>query len=125
MTAFSGFDDQKYVSLTTYKKNGDAVATPVWIVPRDGKLYVWTSRNSFKAKRLARDPRCTVAACNASGKKLLGPTSTGAARIVPDAESEAIVAALKARYGVAYHLIAFLNVFRRVGDYIVFELNAT
>ena len=124
MATFSGFDDQKYVSLTTYKKSGDAVATPVWIVPKDGKLFVWTDRASFKAKRLIRDPRCTVAPCNASGSKLLGPTANGAARLLAPNEADPVVEALKARYGYQYGLIKFINVFRGKKDYAVFELSA-
>jgi len=124
MATFAGFDEHKYVSLTTYKKSGDPIATPVWIVPRDGKLFVWTDRVSFKAKRLIRDPRCTVAPCNASGSKLLGPVSTGAARLLGDNEAAPIVDALKARYGFAYTAIAFINRFRGKTAYSVFELSA-
>ena len=59
---------QKFVSLTTYKKHGDAVATPMW-VGRDGDhLFVWTPADSAKIKRVRNDPRVTLVPCGRFGK---------------------------------------------------------
>ena len=57
----------KYVSLTTYRRDGSPVATPLWFVEEDGRLYVLTAADSYKAKRLRRNPACRVAPCNARG----------------------------------------------------------
>jgi hypothetical protein len=35
------FEGHKYINLTTFRKNGQAVPTPVWFVVRDGRLYVY------------------------------------------------------------------------------------
>ena len=125
MATFTGFEAHDYVSLTTYKKSGETASTPVWIVPKDGKLYVWTNSASWKVKRLRRDPRCSVAPCNASGKKILGPSASGTARFVTPVEKEPIVDALKKRYGFGYTVIAFVNRLRGISDYVVIELQAT
>jgi PPOX class probable F420-dependent enzyme len=61
-----------YVSLTTYRKNGTPVATPVWLVVDDGRLYVWTEAASGKVKRLRRDGRVKVVVCDVRGRMAPG-----------------------------------------------------
>jgi uncharacterized protein len=57
----------KYLSLTTYRRDGSPVSTPVWFVEEDGRLFVVTGADSYKAKRLRRNPACMVAPCSARG----------------------------------------------------------
>ncbi|HSK58696.1 MAG TPA: pyridoxamine 5'-phosphate oxidase family protein [Actinomycetospora sp.] len=52
--------DESFVSLTTSRRTGDAVATPVWVArddAADGTLVVTTPASSGKVERLRRDPR--------------------------------------------------------------------
>ena len=58
----------KYLSLTTYRRDGSPVATPVWFVEDDGRLFAITAADSYKAKRLRRSPAAMVAPCTMSGK---------------------------------------------------------
>lgn len=58
----------RYISLTTYRKDGTPVATPVWFAAEGDELYVWTRIDSWKVKRLRRDPRVAVAACDVRGR---------------------------------------------------------
>ena len=76
--------DERYVALTTYRRNGDPVVTPVWInAVSDGRLGFWTSSDSGKIKRLRNNPTVTVQACSMSGTPKPGSTpGTGAAEIV-------------------------------------------
>lgn len=76
--------DEKYVSLTTYRKNGEAVATPVWVVGlSDGRLGVWTATDSGKVKRLRNDPRVMVQPSHVRGAVKEGTSaSAGAAELV-------------------------------------------
>jgi uncharacterized protein len=61
--------DERYVSLTTFRANGEPVPTPVWFVPQpDGTLLVYTDGASGKVRRLRRSAGCTVAACDARGR---------------------------------------------------------
>jgi uncharacterized protein len=69
----------KYVLLTTFKRDGSAVPTPVWAVDDDGALLIWTPRNSGKVKRIRNSGRVTVAPCTMRGKptgELLDATAT-------------------------------------------------
>lgn len=64
-----GLGDEKYILLTTFKRDGTPVATPVWSVPLDdGSFGFWSSSGSGKAKRLAHTQRVTVQPCDARGK---------------------------------------------------------
>ncbi|MDH6139446.1 MULTISPECIES: PPOX class F420-dependent oxidoreductase [Kitasatospora] len=57
----------KYLLITSYKKDGTPVATPVWVV-RDGQaLGVWTAADSWKVKRIRRRPEVLVGPCDMRG----------------------------------------------------------
>ena len=68
---------QKFVSLTTYKRSGEAVATPMWVAAQDGRLAFWTPSDSWKVKRARRDPRVSVAPCNRTGRFFDGHPERG------------------------------------------------
>jgi uncharacterized protein len=75
--------DGKYLSLTTFKRDGAAVATPVWFVAENGRLLVVTDAESFKVKRIRRNPDVSVARCSASGRRHGEPVAARA-EILPD-----------------------------------------
>jgi PPOX class probable F420-dependent enzyme len=88
-----------YVSLRSFKRDGGAVDTPVWAAPLDGTLVVFTLRESFKVKRIRRNPRVQVAPCGVFGA-VTGDWVDGTCRLVEDAAHEArAYAALDAKYG--------------------------
>lgn len=64
----------RYVSLTTFRKNGTGVATPVWYAVEGAELYAWTRTDSWKVKRLRNDPRVEVAVCDVRGNVAEGAT---------------------------------------------------
>ena len=77
---------ERYVSLETYKRSGDGVATPIWFAsdPQDPRrLFMYTNGKSWKVKRIRNGPRARVAACNARGK-VHGPWLEATARIESD-----------------------------------------
>jgi uncharacterized protein len=92
--------DQKYLSLTTYRKSGAPVATPIWFAENDGKLYVMTRNDSWKYKRIRNNPRVTVAACSMRGK-VTGPEFSGRARILAPEEWRQARRALTRKYWLA------------------------
>ena len=61
------FDGQKYISVETFRKNGQGVKTPVWFVLHNDALYVYTEADSGKVKRIRNNPRVRVAVCNVRG----------------------------------------------------------
>jgi PPOX class probable F420-dependent enzyme len=73
---------QKYISLATFRKNGEAVRTPVWFGEKDDKLYVMTRSDSGKYKRIRNNPQVRIASCTMRGK-ITGPEFAGTARILP------------------------------------------
>lgn len=75
----------RYVSLTTFRKDGTPVATPVWAVADGGELYVWTRSDSWKVKRIRNDGRVTVAPCDVRGRVEEGaPAVEGRARLLDE-----------------------------------------
>jgi PPOX class probable F420-dependent enzyme len=93
--------DEKYILLTTFRRDGTPVATPVWVVRLDDdRLGFWTSSGSGKAKRLAHTPRVTVTPCDARGRVKAGATVTDAtAHLVTGSDFEAIRERVVAKYG--------------------------
>ena len=72
MGGFEAFDGQKYLNLETFRKTGKGVRTPVWFAAGPGTspaatLYVYSTGNSGKAKRIRRDGAVRIAPCNARG----------------------------------------------------------
>lgn len=93
--------DEKYILLTTFKRDGTPVATPVWSVPlEDGSFGFWTSSGSGKAKRLAHTERVTVQPCDARGKVTDGTSPTEAtARVVSGDDMAEIRRKVTEKYG--------------------------
>jgi PPOX class probable F420-dependent enzyme len=105
-------DDARYISLMSFKRDGTGVPTPVWTAPLDGKLVVFTSSDSYKVKRIRRNPELRVARCDMRGR-LLGRWLEGTCAVVQDkAHQERIMEALTQKYGWQLRL---LNVFAALG----------
>lgn len=88
--------------LTTFRRNGAGVSTPVWTVAvSDGRVGMWTAAGTGKEKRLRRDPHVTVQACTARGKVKRGaPTLTGTAEVVRSGPLfDEVHAKIRAKYG--------------------------
>jgi PPOX class probable F420-dependent enzyme len=80
-TVFPG----KYLSITSFRRDGTGKATPVWFVQEGGRLLVETDAGSYKVPRIRRNPRVTVAPCGPTGR-LRGTPVTARAELLPDAE---------------------------------------
>jgi PPOX class probable F420-dependent enzyme len=91
---------QKYISLTTFRKNGAGVATPVWFGEEDGKLYVMTRSDLGKAKRIRNNPQVRVAPCTIRGK-VTGAENAATARILPPEEHSRARQAINRKYWAA------------------------
>ena len=104
-------EDEKYILLTTFRRDETPVATPVWVVALDGnKFGFWTSSESGKAKRLAHTERVTVQACDARGRVQAGSAPVnGTARLVTGAELETIRAKVVSKYGLMTKFTKFLG----------------
>jgi PPOX class probable F420-dependent enzyme len=96
-STFARLSDQKYISLETFKKNGDGVKTPVWFVLHQGGLYVYTEAASWKVKRIRNNPRVRVAPCTIRGV-VTGPSMEATASIVDGDERRAADTLLDRKY---------------------------
>ncbi|MGO8905502.1 MAG: PPOX class F420-dependent oxidoreductase [Solirubrobacteraceae bacterium] len=93
--------DERYMLLTTFRRDGTPVATPVWVTPYDEySVAFWTSSGSGKAKRLAHAQRVTVQPSDARGRVKPGTQPVKAtARVVSGEELAAIRKRVIAKYG--------------------------
>lgn len=108
-------DAAKYVSFTSYKKDGTAVSLPVWVVPFDGGYAFTTDTNSFKVKRIKNDARASLAVSNMKGAVASGATTYEGAAVVLDADDIKRVAELvKAKYKVGWALLGVMSAFKKL-----------
>lgn len=98
--SFTSLKSDRYINLTTFRKTGEAVATPLWFADYRGVLYAQTFPTAGKLKRIRHTPRVTVASCTLNGKTL-GPQIEGRAHIITN-EQEILLAeaALARKYGL-------------------------
>jgi PPOX class probable F420-dependent enzyme len=105
------------VLFTTFRRDGRAVSTPVWLVPMaDGEFGFSTGAESGKAKRLRHTPRVTLQGCDRTGGDAHGPVYDAEARLVTGTELTQLRAAITAKYGVmATALGVAESVAKRIG----------
>jgi PPOX class probable F420-dependent enzyme len=104
MINLADFAREEFVSLTTYRRSGEAVSVPVWIAPakdRGGGLLVTTTARSGKVKRLRHDPRVQLRPCDRLGAVAAdAPALAGQAEIVTAADDvRRLRQAIRAKYG--------------------------
>lgn len=91
------FDGRNYISLETFKKNGQGVKTPVWFVLHGNVFYVYTEATSGKVKRIRNNPRVRVAVCNMRGD-VKGPWIDATATLIDGEERRAADTLLDRKY---------------------------
>ena len=104
--------DSQYVSVTSYRKNGEGVPTPVWVVRDGDALAIWTPTGSGKVKRIRREPAVLVAPCDFGGK-LLGEPVGGRAIVLDSAGTERVRGLLRRKYGLTGRLTLIGSRLRR------------
>ena len=53
-------ESERVVVVASHGRRGWPHVMPLWYVPRDGRIWVWTYAKSQKVKNLERDPRATL-----------------------------------------------------------------
>jgi len=109
--------DEKYIRVTTFKKDGTEVSTPTWVVAlEDGKIGFYTSSTSGKAKRLKNNPNLIVQPSDGRGRAKADTLPVkGTAVVVSGPERDAIYAKVVAKYGFMTKLTRFLA---KVGGFV-------
>ena len=99
MSTLGELEQHRYMALSTFRRSGAEVATPVWFAAAGGRLYVFTAGDSGKVKRLRHSSRARVAPSDARGR-VQGTWRDATARLVSEpAAIERAHAALRAKYG--------------------------
>jgi PPOX class probable F420-dependent enzyme len=75
------------VLLTSFRRSGQGVSTPVGMMAVEGKLYFMTPASTWKARRIAHTPHIQLALCTFGGKAL-SPTVDGVARRLVDSDAK-------------------------------------
>jgi PPOX class probable F420-dependent enzyme len=102
----------RYLSVTSFKRDGTGVATPVWSVSDGERLFAFTDVHSAKVRRIRRNQRVLVAPCRADGKLRGEPIPAHAEVLTTTPELERARKLLLARYRVSYRVVM---VFYRLG----------
>jgi PPOX class probable F420-dependent enzyme len=89
----------KYLSVTSYRRDGTGVPTPVWFVQEDGRLLIETDASAYKVRRIRRNPSVTVAPCTATGR-LRGAPVAAHAQLLADAEVARVERLMTRKYRV-------------------------
>jgi PPOX class probable F420-dependent enzyme len=116
------FAGEKYINLETYRKNGQGVRTPVWFIEDDdGILYVRTSDDSGKYKRIRNNPSVQLAPCDIRGG-IKGNWVKGEARITSEEEKLKALKMLEKKYGMMYKMT---RMFTSSKNYVVIAIRVT
>lgn len=99
MTVLDEIGRSRYISLTTYRKDGTGVATPVWHVMHSGELLVVSEADAWKVKRIRNNSHVVVTVCDFRGRTAPGAASAeGTARLLDEADTATARADLARKY---------------------------
>ena len=113
----NSLETDKYICILTYKKNGDGVSTPVWFIRKDNKIYIRTSNQSGKVKRIKNNNNVSYALCNISGR-IKGEWHSGVAKIEPDV-NKMIFSKITEKYGLIAQIINILYKIKKMEIIII------
>lgn len=124
MTAAAALSPHKTMLLTTFKKDGTPVGSPVTVAVADGRIFFRTYTDTWKFKRLRRNPQVEVAPATFRGKPL-GPALPGRAQRLEGEDVKVARKAIKRRSPVLQGL--FVPALHRLMRYttVHYELLAT
>ncbi len=107
---------ERYVVLTTFRRDGRAVPTPIWVAGDGGELVFSSVRDTGKVKRIRNDGRVEVQACDVRGRKTHGAKVSGQARLLDAADSERARRAIARKYGIVGRVTMFFSKLRGPED---------
>src|SRR3954468_16601827 len=111
--ALEPFVRQQYVLLTSYRRDGTPVGTPVHIVVDGDRAFVRTWDTAWKLKRIRNNPEVQVAPSTARGKPT-GPAVRARARVLGGGESTYAGRAIARKYPILHgFLIPLVHRLRR------------
>ena len=122
---FAVLEGHGYALLTTFRKDGRPVPTPVWFSIAGDRLYVFTDLESGKVKRIRNDPRVMLSPSDFRGRPK-GGSLRAEARVLDRAGGEVADRALREKYGGRYRLAqAVLRLLGKSARWAFLELRTT
>ncbi len=115
MNELDRLSESKYISISTTRKNGEKIATPVWVTREADALYVITGAESGKVKRIRNNPQVEVAPCDARGRRK-GDVVAGTVEILDADGTEAVRSRVSKRFGLMYKVLTLMEKVRGSGD---------
>jgi PPOX class probable F420-dependent enzyme len=105
-SSLSQLGNEPFVSLTTFRRSGEGVPTPVWVARDGDALIVLTPEESHKVGRIRRDPHVRLEPSTRTGRvKGGGPLIDGTAAVIADpADTERLRGLIKRKYGAEYRV---------------------
>lgn len=110
---FKALGNPTYIALETFRKSGEGVITPVWVVAEGGKLHVWTIGDSGKVKRIRNSGRVRLAVSDSRGTPKSDWVEATARVLDTPADEEKQRQRLASKYGWQFHLFNFMGRFSR------------
>jgi uncharacterized protein len=100
-----------FIQLTTFRRTGEGVPTPVWVVPDGDALAVFTPAGTGKLKRIRHTPRVTVAECTRRGRVPddVVPVEAHATATDDPAEVARITRLLADKYGLQFKIVMLVE----------------
>ena len=107
---------ESYAVLTTFRRDGRAVGTPIWLAGNGSELLFWSERKAGKVKRIRNSGRVEVQASDLRGRKTHGAKVTGQARLLDGEEAELARKAIARKYGLIGRVSMFFSRLRGPAD---------
>ena len=109
--ALVALGEERFVSLTTYRKTGEAVSTPVWIARNGDALVVTTPEASGKVKRLPNSPCVVLRPCDRMGrvKESAQPISARAEIVTGQGVINDLQVIFRTKYRLEYRIFMLIE----------------
>jgi PPOX class probable F420-dependent enzyme len=98
----------RYLSVTSFRRNGTGVATPVWFVSDGSRLFALTDLHSAKIRRIRRNPRVMIGSCRPDGKLRREPVAARAEVLTATADLDRVQKLLIERYKMSYRIVMLI-----------------
>lgn len=111
MTEFARLGDESFVSLTTFRRSGEPISTPVWIARDGDALIVTTPEESGKVKRLHNNESVELRPCSRRGKvdARVDPVAAVAEIVTDESASRRMADTIRDEYGLEYRIVMFIE----------------
>jgi len=109
----------QFISLETYRKNGQAMPTPVWFVEKEGVLYVKTQIGAGKAKRIKNNGAVHIAPCDVRGNVQGGWVNAQAQLMPITPEPKDLFGLWTKKYGVMNMIFEVRQKLKKVSPQVI------